>query len=34
MLLVGLVFGRWWRVVIPAGTVGWGVTARSDRYRF
>jgi hypothetical protein len=25
MLLVGLVFGRWWRVVIPAGTVGWAL---------
>lgn len=25
MLLVGLVFGRWWRVAIPAGTLAWVV---------
>jgi hypothetical protein len=23
MLLVGLVFGRWWKVTIPVGTAGW-----------
>jgi hypothetical protein len=23
LLLVGLVLGRWWRVVIPAGAIGW-----------
>jgi hypothetical protein len=23
MLLVGLVFGRWWWLTIPIGTVGW-----------
>lgn len=23
LLLVGLVLGRWWRVAIPAATVGW-----------
>ena len=25
MLLVGLVFGRWWRLVIPLGTLTWVV---------
>jgi len=25
MLLVGLVFGRWWRVAIPIGTLAWVV---------
>lgn len=25
LLLVGLVLGRWWRVVIPLATVGWPV---------
>jgi hypothetical protein len=25
MLLVGLVFGRWWRVTIPVGTLVWVV---------
>ena len=25
MLLVGLVFGRWWRVTIPVGTLAWVV---------
>ena len=25
LLLVGLVLGRWWRVVIPAATIGWAV---------
>jgi hypothetical protein len=25
MLLVGLVFGRWWWLTIPLGTVGWVV---------
>ena len=25
LLLVGLVFGRWWRVVIPAAAIGWAV---------
>ncbi len=24
-LLVGLVFGRWWRVTIPVGTLAWVV---------
>ena len=23
LLLVGLILGRWWRVVIPATTIGW-----------
>ena len=23
LLLVGLVLGRWWRVVIPAATISW-----------
>jgi hypothetical protein len=23
MLLVGLVFGRWWKVTIPAGGLAW-----------
>jgi hypothetical protein len=23
LLLVGLVFGRWWKVAIPASIVGW-----------
>ena len=25
MLVVGLVFGRWWRVTIPVGTLVWVV---------
>ena len=25
LLLVGLVLGRWWRVVIPAAAIGWAV---------
>jgi hypothetical protein len=25
LLLVGLVLGKWWRVVIPVGTVAWVV---------
>ena len=25
LILVGLVFGRWWRVVIPVAAVGWAV---------
>lgn len=25
LLLVGLVLGRWWRVVIPAGAISWAV---------
>jgi hypothetical protein len=25
LLLAGLVLGKWWRVVIPAATVGWVV---------
>ena len=25
LLLVGLVLGKWWRVVIPAGAIGWAV---------
>jgi hypothetical protein len=25
MLLVGLVFGRWWWATIPVGTIGWVV---------
>jgi hypothetical protein len=25
LLIVGLVLGRWWRVVIPAATLGWAV---------
>ena len=23
LILVGLVFGRWWRITIPAAAVGW-----------
>lgn len=23
LLLVGLVLGKWWRVAIPAATIGW-----------
>jgi hypothetical protein len=23
LILVGLVFGRWWRIVIPLAAVGW-----------
>jgi hypothetical protein len=23
LLLIGLVFGRWWRAVIPLATIGW-----------
>lgn len=23
LICVGLVFGRWWRIVIPLATVGW-----------
>ena len=25
LLLLGLVLGRWWRVVIPAAAIGWAV---------
>jgi hypothetical protein len=25
LLLVGLVLGKWWRVVIPAAAIGWAV---------
>ena len=25
LLLVGLVLGRWWRIVIPAAAVGWAL---------
>ena len=25
LLLIGLAFGRWWRVAIPAATVGWAL---------
>jgi hypothetical protein len=25
LILVGLVFGRWWRIVIPLAAVGWAV---------
>ncbi|HUF58423.1 MAG TPA: hypothetical protein VMR89_02910 [Actinomycetota bacterium] len=25
LLLAGLVFGKWWRVSIPAATIGWAV---------
>jgi len=25
LLLVGLVLGRWWRVVIPVAAIGWAV---------
>jgi hypothetical protein len=25
LILIGLVFGRWWRFVIPAAAVGWAV---------
>jgi hypothetical protein len=25
LLFVGLVLGRWWRVVIPAAAIGWAV---------
>ena len=30
LLLVGLVFGRWWRVVIPAAAIGWAVLLMVD----
>ncbi len=25
LILVGLIFGRWWRIVIPLAAVGWAV---------
>ena len=25
LLLVGLVFGRWWKIVVPAAVIGWPV---------
>ena len=25
LILVGLVFGRWWRIVIPLAAIGWAV---------
>jgi hypothetical protein len=25
LILVGLVFGRWWRIVIPVAAVGWAM---------
>ena len=25
LILIGLVFGRWWRIVIPLAAVGWPV---------
>jgi hypothetical protein len=25
LILVGLIFGRWWRIVIPVAAVGWAV---------
>ena len=25
LIVVGLVFGRWWRIVIPGAAVGWAV---------
>jgi hypothetical protein len=25
LLLVGLVFGKWWRILIPAATIGWAL---------
>ena len=30
MLLVGLVFGRWWRVAIPLGGLAWAVLLIAD----
>jgi hypothetical protein len=30
LILVGLVLGRWWRLVIPAASVWWVVTLMSD----
>jgi hypothetical protein len=32
LLLVGLVFGRWWRVVVPVATVGWVVWLVADGF--
>ena len=25
LILVGLIFGRWWRIVIPLAAIGWAV---------
>lgn len=30
LLLTGLVFGRWWRISIPAATIGWAVLLLVD----
>jgi hypothetical protein len=30
LILVGLVFGRWWRIVIPAASVWWVATLISN----
>jgi len=30
LLLAGLVFGRWWRISIPAATIGWAVLLVAD----
>ena len=30
LLLVGLVFGQWWRISIPAATIGWALLLLAD----
>ncbi len=30
LLLAGLVFGKWWRITIPAATIGWAVLLLAD----
>jgi hypothetical protein len=30
LLLAGLVFGKWWRISIPAATIGWAVLLLAD----
>jgi hypothetical protein len=30
LLLVGLVFGKWWRISIPAATIGWALLLLAD----
>lgn len=32
LLLVGLVFGRWWRVTVPMATVAWVVLLLAGGY--
>jgi hypothetical protein len=29
LLLAGILFGRWWRVSIPAGSIGWAILLAS-----